>query len=53
MVTTNTEHPPAAGTALGLVAHGWEYQTLVFVLGAALIMSLVRHGLRPRLRDLF
>ena len=24
MVATNTEHPPAAGTALGLVVHGWS-----------------------------
>ena len=36
MVATNTEHPPAAGTALGLVAHGWEYQRFVLVLGATL-----------------
>ena len=25
MTITNTEHPPAAATALGIVAHGWSY----------------------------
>jgi len=52
MVITNTEHPPAAGTALGIVAHAWSYQIVVFVLLCAIGLALVRGLLGSRLRDL-
>jgi len=31
MVVTNTEHPPAAGMALGLVLNKWDYKTIIFI----------------------
>lgn len=52
MTITNTEHAPAAGTALGIVAHGWSYPTVVFVLVCAISLAIVRRLLRRYLRDL-
>ncbi len=53
MAITNTEHPPAAGTALGVVAHVWSYQVVAFVLLAAIGLAIIRRLLRRYLRDLF
>ena len=52
MVMTNTEHPPAAGTALGLVIHDWTASAVVFVLVGAVILTVVRIMLRARLVNL-
>ena len=52
MTVTNTEHPPASGTALGIVAHAWSYQIIVFVLLTAICLAVVRRLLGSRLRDL-
>ena len=53
MAVTNTEHPPAASTALGIVAHEWSYQVVIFILLAVIILAIVRRLLRRYLRDLF
>ncbi len=53
MAVTNTEHPPAAGTALGIVAHEWSYQVVIFILLAAISLAIVKWLLRGHLRDLF
>lgn len=52
MVITDTEHAPAAGTALGLIAHGWEYKVVVLVLASVVALALARQLLKPWLRDL-
>ena len=52
MVFTDTEHPPAAGTVLGLVIHEWSWAVVGFVVISALVLSIVRIALRPRLVDL-
>lgn len=52
MVITDTEHPPAAATALGIVAHGWSYQIVIFVLLCAVGLALIRRLVRGYLRDL-
>ena len=52
MVVTNTEHLPAAGTALGLVVSGWDPSGILFVLFGALMLSSVHMLLRPRLTNL-
>ena len=49
MVMTNTEHPPAAGTALG---HGWSPSAVGFVLVGAVILSAVRIVLGRKLVNL-
>jgi CBS-domain-containing membrane protein len=53
MTITNTEHPPAAATALGIVAHGWSYQIIIFVLACTIGLAIVRRLLRGYLKDLF
>ena len=53
MTITNTEHPPAASTALGVVVHAWSYQIAIFVLLCAICLAIVRRLLRRYLRDLF
>ena len=52
MVLTNTEHPPAAATALGLVVGGWAPSAILFVLVGVLILSTVHVLLRNRLTNL-
>ena len=52
MVLTRTEHPPAAGTALGLVIGGWALSTVLFVLLGAVILSVVHTLIHRRLTNL-
>jgi len=52
MAITNTEHPPAAGIALGLVINSWSWMTIVFILCAIIWLSGVRKALKPYLMDL-
>ena len=52
MVITNTEHPPAAGTALGIVISAFSIQYIVFVLGGAIILSIFKYVLNPWMIDL-
>lgn len=56
MTITNTEHPPAAGTALGIVTHEWTFQTIIFILLFAIslaIITIIRRLFRSQLKDLF
>ena len=52
MVLTNTEHPPAAGTALGLGVAGWDPSAILFVLLGAIALSIIHKLLRSRLQNL-
>ena len=52
MVATNTEHPPAAGVTLGLVMDSWQWSAVAFVLIGALVFTVIRALLRPRLINL-
>ena len=52
MAATDTEHAPAAGTALGVVVHGFGWGLVLFVVSSAIMLSFVHTMLRPRLRDL-
>jgi CBS-domain-containing membrane protein len=52
MVSTNTEHPPAAGVALGLVLQPWDYETVLYVLGCVCFLSLARYLLKRFMIDL-
>jgi CBS-domain-containing membrane protein len=53
MVIFNVEHPPAAGTALGLVISPWTYQTILFILLYAILLSVVKVVFRKHLKDLY
>ncbi len=52
MTVTNTEHPPAAGMALGLVLNQWDYTTIIFIFGAVGLLALSKKMLKPVLIDL-
>lgn len=51
MVSTDTEHPPAAGTAIAIAELGIEISTM-FIIVAVILMSVVKKFLRNRLVDL-
>ena len=52
MAITNSEHPPAAGTALGMASR--EFDLLIFfsIIGAVVMLAVMKLTLRPQLRDL-
>ena len=52
MVISDTEHPPAAGTALGVATKGFNLHVISGVLLFAILFSIIRWLLRNRLRDL-
>lgn len=52
MTITNTEHPPAAATAVSIVVYGWSYQIAIFVLLSAIGLAIARRLLRSHLVDL-
>lgn len=52
MTIFNFEHPPAAGTALGIVTHEWTWQTIVFVVAFAVSLALIGTLLKKYLKNL-
>ncbi|MBI2847674.1 MAG: HPP family protein [Chloroflexi bacterium] len=52
MTITDTEHPPAAGTALGIIIQSWSYQTIIFILAYAVSLALVKWLLKDYLKNL-
>ena len=52
MVITNTEHPPAAGTALGITIQGCSYSTILVIISTILLLSLFKYLLKTWLKDL-
>lgn len=52
MVVTNTEHPPAAGTALGIALTGFSVHTGLAIMASAFILSLIHRLAKPYIRDL-
>jgi CBS-domain-containing membrane protein len=53
MVITDTEHPPAAGTALGVVITGFVLEAVVVVVVFAGLLALIHRVFRRHLRNLF
>jgi CBS-domain-containing membrane protein len=52
MAATNTEHPPAAGTALGVVITGPAWRVMLGVAVGVAVLAAIHRFLRPFLRDL-
>lgn len=52
MVITDTEHPPAAGLALGLILDEWSFMTIVATFAGIIILSVIRYLLRSMLQNL-
>ena len=52
MVLTDTEHPPAAGLALGFVLNEWDVRTVVIVLVGITMVCVIKRALRSILKNL-
>lgn len=52
MAVTNTEHPPAAGTALGMASRQFDPLIFFSIIGAVVMLSILKLALRPYLQDL-
>ncbi len=52
MVTTDTEHPPAAGTALGVAMMGLSPTLAISVVTSVVALAIAHHFLKPKLVDL-
>lgn len=52
MVVTDTEHPPASGTALGMAITGFSWDTGLAVAVSVVLLSLAHGRLRRFLKDL-
>ena len=53
MVITDTEHPPASGTALGVAMEsGFSLRVLVALIASVVALSLVHHFFKRHLKDL-
>lgn len=53
MAITDTEHAPAAGTALGVVSHGFSWGLVLFLAVSVGTLVVLHQILRPRLRNLY
>ena len=52
MAITDTEHPPAAGIAIGMASREWEAEIFGGIIGAVLVLAAVKVLLRRHLKDL-
>ena len=52
MAVTNTEHPPAAGTALGMASREFDIFIFLSIIGAVALLAVLKLAIRPYLRDL-
>ena len=52
MVVTNTDHPPAAATALGVAIIGFSFSVLFSVLTSAIVLALIYKYFQLSLADL-
>jgi CBS-domain-containing membrane protein len=52
MVVIDTEHPPAAATALGFALNGFSFKTAMALVLSIGLLSLVHYLFRPHLKDL-
>jgi CBS-domain-containing membrane protein len=52
MAITNTEHPPAAGTAIGMASREFDIFVFFSIIGAVFVLAVIKLALRPHLRDL-
>lgn len=52
MVSTDTEHPPAAGTALGITFTGFTFNVALTVVMGSIFLSLIHKVFRKYLKDI-
>ena len=51
MVVTDTEHPPASGTALGVAISGFKLEVLIALIASVIALSLVHRFFKRHLKD--
>ena len=51
MILTDTEHPPAAGTALGVAVQGFSFNVVVAVVMSTIVLSVIDVLLRTKLKN--
>ena len=52
MAFTNSQHPPAAGTALGMASREFDILIFLSIIGAVALLAVMKLAIRPYLRDL-
>ncbi|MCK4613679.1 MAG: HPP family protein [Thermoplasmata archaeon] len=52
MTITDTEHAPAASTALGVAVEGFSYELLVFIVVATTLLSLFQRAIIKHIENL-
>ena len=52
MAITDTEHPPAAGTLMGVALQPWDPARIGIIIGAIIMLALIKWALRHYLKDL-
>ncbi len=52
MVATDTEHPPASGTALGFAITGFDLNAATTLITSIIILSLAHYLFKPYLKNL-
>ena len=52
MAVTDTEHPPGAGIAIGMSSREWTPEVFGAILGALVLLGVIKLVLRRHLRDL-
>lgn len=52
MVITDTEHPPAAGTAMGMALDGYSQGAMIAILTSVLIYAAIQRFARKYVKDL-
>ena len=52
MVVLDFEHPPAAGTALGMTVTGYSQDAAIAIITSVILLALISHYAKPFIRDL-
>jgi CBS-domain-containing membrane protein len=52
MAVTDTEHPPAAGIVIGMSSRDWAPEVFGAILGALVLLAVIKLFLRQHIRDL-
>ena len=52
MSITNTEHPPAAGIALGLTLNQCDLKVIILIIAGICLLSTIKETIKPHLKDL-
>ena len=52
MAITDTEHPPAVGTALGMTIVGYSDKSAIGIFLGVIILAFIHHYFKPYIRDL-